>query len=360
LPGALSRHWVLLAVIGMTALLFSPLLIVSLPGYSPRDKWLETKPGAGNYHFYAREIYEKTDDIDILVMGGSIMWCGMDTDLIQKELSKHLGRKAVVLSFASNWRQEELYYLMLKELTAHRRVKMLIFHMPTYEWEFPHKAAAWWWIVGEHIRDLADMDYDTFLRLYAVSLLGTPRHLLSFFRENIMLPEGNDLRVGSKTGALLEKKGFGYDKKLQTYTPFTKPTRPLSMSFPPEKVIFSRITENNYRSSNKKLSLIQSYFLKKMFELAAKNNIHVVITAVPTYSEAKNDYIMELGNYRKQYSGKIDMASVAPSWLFGSLPENEVKEYFYDQHMNVNGSTLFTRAMLPSIISLYRDRETRP
>jgi hypothetical protein len=335
----------------LLALITSPYWIVQLPGYSHKDKWLETMAGAGNYHFFAREIYDRTDDVDILVIGDSIMWCGMDTDLIEKELSRQIGRKAVVLSFAANWRGEDLLYLQTKEILAHRRVKMLMINMPVFsEREVPHAAAAYWWVMGEH--DLSGIDYKSWLSLYAVSVWGMPRHFLSFLRPNEMLQERHQIRSNTKTGALKEEIGFK--------SVFRRPEKSYSFDISPESVILSPVTEKNYHFTNRLPNRFQSFFLNRIFALAERHDVHVVVSSVPRYSQTRNELAEEITDYAKIYPGFIETATVQPIRIFGRMGREEERRYFYDEHMNISGAEIYTQAMMPTILSLYAKKsETR-
>jgi hypothetical protein len=40
--------------------------------------------------------------------------------------------------------------------------------------------------------------------------------------------------------------------------------------------------------------------------------------------------------------------------LFRDVPASEINNYYYDQHFNDNGKELFTRAITPALLDLYR------
>ena len=347
----MTRAPLLWISLGLAIFLLSPFWIVAVPGYSPKDKWLATMQGAGNYHFFAKEIYDREGDIDLLVLGDSIMWCGTDTDMIESEFSRKLGRKAVVLSFAANWRGEDLMYLQLKEILAHRRVRMLMLNMPVFsERDDPHQAAAYWWVMGEHADVLKDADPITLARLYAVSLWGMPRHFLSFLRPNAMLDDTHDIRSNTKTGALKEEHGFGYGE-------FVKPKRALAFDFTPQSIILSDKTAGGYYFTQRPLNDFQSFFLNRIFALAKEHGVHVVVSSPPRLSQARNGLAEEAIDYAKAFPGFVDTATIAPARIFGNLSDDEIKLYFYDEHMNTTGSETYTRAMLPTILYLYEKKK---
>src|SRR5438093_370763 len=57
----------------------------------------------GPFPFLHHEIFDKKDDIDIAFVGSSHLWSGIDTPFVEKELTRKLGRKAVVVSLGWPW-----------------------------------------------------------------------------------------------------------------------------------------------------------------------------------------------------------------------------------------------------------------
>jgi len=333
--------------------LSAPFWLVNLPGYSPKAKWLETPFAAGNYHFIARQIYDEKGDIDILVLGDSLIWCALDTDIMKEQLGKQLRREATVLSFASNWRQEELPYLLLKETLEHRRVKMVILDLPIdIKTNDPHPAAPYWMMLGEIRGDLGGIGFNDWLKIYAVNLIGVPRHILSYLRPNGELSVEKSTWNNSRTGALRQYYSMGLG-------PLHPPSRIPSLKFKPEQLIYGKHTAGNYEFTGKKLGSYQAYFLAKFFALAAEHDVHVVVTNVPIRPRAADKTTREITDYAKVYPGRIAIASIAPAQLFSGMNDAEIDDYFYNEHMNKNGAELFTRAFMPAITALYKQTEPR-
>ena len=343
-----STYW--LFTILLLALLTSPFWLVNLPNYSPKNKWLETRAAAGNYQFFAKQIYDENGDIDILVLGDSLLWAGLNTDILEAELSKKLGRKATVLHFGANWRGEELIALLLKEMLEHRHVKMVVMDMPTLMTDIKgvsemHPAVVSWWVMGEHIPNIMNIDLVSFIKLYAASVLGTPRHLLSLLRENPLVAEDRLIRSNTRTGALVEKTGYQGNYVAIDKFP--------ALNISAEEIVLSEKTSNIYHFTEEKLSVYRAHFLQQFFNNAEAHGCEVMITSMPRYSTSENTYAVEIADYRSIFSGKVTLASIPPSYLFDGMSKEEIRKYFYDEHMNDNGSTLFTYAILPTIFSIY-------
>ncbi|NJM53664.1 MAG: hypothetical protein HC846_09915 [Blastocatellia bacterium] len=77
----------------------------------------------GEYSFIKEEIFNKNEDIDILFLGGSIIWNAIDTPYVQKALSEKLGRPAKVVTFGFYFSSFDIPYTLVRDLLEKRRVK---------------------------------------------------------------------------------------------------------------------------------------------------------------------------------------------------------------------------------------------
>src|SRR2546425_1241585 len=97
-----NRHAVaLIAVISI--LLTLPVLmgVVGLPPRSTVYSGMRTEVGAAPYD--EQQIFEEKTPVDSLFVGSSLLVRGVDTDYVQSELSKKLGRPATVRYVALKW-----------------------------------------------------------------------------------------------------------------------------------------------------------------------------------------------------------------------------------------------------------------
>src|SRR5262249_10887463 len=125
----------LLVLLALPALMGKSLL-------PPRAEiYTSTPPELGPYDHLYRQIFKETNDIDIVFMGASRMLHDLDTPQIQKDLSRKLGRDAVVMTLAWDWAGFDADYFIAHDLLQHRKVKMLVFTDESRVGDNPHHAA---------------------------------------------------------------------------------------------------------------------------------------------------------------------------------------------------------------------------
>src|SRR6185369_7920682 len=109
--------------------------------------WSGVPTCEGPFSHIQQGVFEEKGDIDLLFIGSSFLWAGIDTPQVERAQSAQLGRKATVLTLGSNWWGEDLTYFLLRDLLARRRVKMVVFSMPTKtdQQSAPHPGAAYWY-----------------------------------------------------------------------------------------------------------------------------------------------------------------------------------------------------------------------
>ena len=117
-----------------------------------KDVYATVPTKAGAFPYIQHEIFEEKSDIDVLILSTSLLWTAIDTPYLQTELSKAIGRDAEVVTLGSNWRGEDLNYVMLRDLLERRKVKSLIFSMPAdYQiMDEPHNQSAHWLLYGDN------------------------------------------------------------------------------------------------------------------------------------------------------------------------------------------------------------------
>ena len=94
----------------------------------PREQVYSAIPWSfGAFPYLHDQIFEEKGDIDIAFMGSSSTWWAIDTPYVESQLSKALGRKAVVRSLCWNWPGFDSFYFITKDLLQRRKVKVIVF-----------------------------------------------------------------------------------------------------------------------------------------------------------------------------------------------------------------------------------------
>ena len=303
----------------------------------------------GSFTYLQQQIFSERSDLDIVFVGSSLIWAGIDTPYVQRELSRRLGQEAKVVTLASNWRGEDLTYVVVSDLLAHRKVKMLVLTMPLpYQTEKgPHHQAFRWWLHGDHNSILRRLPLRDQLAIYGEQVLGAPRHVLSALRPNRTVPSDLQLTLG----ALKEQSGY-------QGAPFVRRVRQ-APSLPTRTLIYSPDVRDHFQFTNQPLSQYQTHFLVATLELLSKYQVPIVILHVPTSQERYSTVVTERMFWPDALGKDIPIVGVPPATLFAGMNDLEIDQFFYDEHLNLNGSELFTRTITPAILEIYEQQRTR-
>ncbi len=335
------------AIVGFTVLVvFFLILPIALgyAGYPKKEHIYTTVPTRmGPFSFFHKVIFEEKGDIDVLILGASLSWAGVDATIIKEALSKQLGREAVVYNFGSNWRGENLYYTLLRDLTEHRRVKLLLYNppMPYQKINEPHQKSQFWTIYGD---DDAHRDLSLYRRaqVYAFEMIGAPRNLVSLLRKDLT-SDSEDM--GSLLGTrkvYASRSGLFIKKDMQPPT------------FTDEQLLYGKATAVNYQFTGDALLDFQAVYNHKLFDLARSQAISIATIHLPLYRYRHEKTIGERANWAEVMNNpNIAMIGVPNSVLFAGLNEADLDNFYYDDHMNVNGAAFYTKAILPGILALY-------
>lgn len=320
------------------------LLPVALSGRIARKDLYPTVPiKAGAFPYIQREIFEEKADIDVLILSTSLLWTAIDTPYLQTELSKALGRQAKVVTFGSNWRGEDLNYVLLQDLLAHRNVKSLIFSMPAdYQiMDEPHNQSSRWMLYGESEGAFSGLPVGQRLALYGEQVLGAPRHLLTKLRANQIA----EVQQAHFLGANLVEEGFNG----ASFVPRELPPPNLSAA----EMIYSTSTATNFHFTQKPLSKYQAHFLRMVFSLLRQHQVKVTLVHVPLSTERHKTVVEERMYWPEVFGMPMSIIGVPPATLFKGLTDAEIDQFYYNEHLNANGGRLFTRTITPALIKTY-------
>ena len=108
--------------------------------------------------------------------------------------------------------------------------------------------------------------------------------------------------------------------------------------------------------AGKPLNPYEEHFANLILQLAAANHTRIVLLHIPIDSEQGLNYMPERSRWTDTLHTSAPMIGVTSAALFANINNAIVDDYYRDQHFNLNGSLLFTRAVLPALLTAYDDR----
>lgn len=291
----------------------------------------------GPFSFYYKQIFEEKSDIDILFLGPSTLWTAIDATYLTQELSAKLKRPAVVLSIGNNWQGEDFTDLQLNAILQKRKVKMLVVSIPVKNENRGHAYSHRW--IRFEPGTYSDLDFSDKIQVYALSILGMPRHLLNYFRH---VPV-SEIEVNPNDGTYKVRSSLSGE--------FNPQTSEKQIHFSREQLFK---TENHYDSVEPEFSKYQFHFLNKWLKAAADAGIAVVDLHTPKFEELNSVHTPVAVDWSKKGFRNIFSAGLPAKKVFEGKSVENLKNYYYDQaHLNQNGNEYFTRAIAPAITEFF-------
>ena len=322
-------------------------IILSWGGHGDRSEvYRAVPPTLGPMAAIERQIFQEKGDIDILFLGDSLLREGVDIAAVREALSRKLGRPATVFSFGCAWPGLDRHYFLLRDLLAHRKVKMVVMCMPTPRAviDKPHVMAFRWLFFGEDNEAFQGLGLRDRAALYVSMILGAPHKCLTLLRTNLVAPEDCDISLldGHKL-----RRGFNG-------APFVA-TPPRRSDAPPESLIYSASTQDNFRFVGPPLASLQRHFALLLADLLRTNRVTGVVLHIPREAERNSGTVDERENWPAVLGKPIALVGIAPKVLFQGLDGTQIDRYYYDEHFNINGNEFFTTAITPALTRLYAD-----
>ena len=347
---------------GFALLLAVILLLPALAGkplLPPREAVYASAPDRlGPFPFLQKQIFKEKGDIDMVFMGSSHLWDGIDTPYVQKELSKKLGRDATVLTLGWPYPGFDALYFIAQDLLEHRKVHTLVINEESRGRDVPHAAASRWFRLGDCAGELSALPLQARAGFYADAVRGMPRNLLSLVRADLSVQEtpiktsfwesfyhapAQALRLGSLSARL----GFGNNPEFEEYTPQTS-------ARPTDVCIYSQGNPAMFRFDREPATRGQDVFAQKTAALARKYGTRLIVLHLPETTEMRSPVIQERAFWLKTLSKDVTLMGIPPAKLFAGLKDEEVLKLFYDPgHLNKNGQEYFTKLITPCLLQSY-------
>jgi hypothetical protein len=319
--------------------------------------------GSGPYPWICHEVFEETNDIDIAFMGSSHMFNDINTPYVQEQLSRRLGRPAVVRTIAWGGAGYDALYLIARDLLAHRRVRMLVIYDEDAGRRNAQIPMLFRW--GDDAGQLSGLAMREQSLFYFAAIIGLPRNLLSDFIPNLPAP----LITGQKNywetvadapnpvtrlGSLSFGKGFAPNPMAQA-APFVA-FQPATAARARDVVVYAPSTAANFEFSTNLIPDWQEVFARKLGELFRAQKVQPVMLHLPVLAEARAPVLRERADWSAIFGGDFKLMGIRPVILFGGVSDSDLLKLYGDPvHFSRNGQEYFTPLITPSLLELYEE-----
>jgi len=329
----------------------------------PRDQIYSSIPwGIGAYPYIHQQIFEKKGDLDIVFMGFSTMYYGIDTPYVESSLTRSLGHKASVMTAAWYGPGFDALYFIAQDLLEHRKVNTIVFTDVAGKGDTPpHEASPYLFRLADNAECLDGTPLEDIPQYYFAAILGMPRNILSIIRPNLSgnVFSSERLRIfgvhnqpvqnpSDRLGSLALTEGFNFSQFVE-YTPISKAS-------PSDACIYSPATADKFRFANESIPPLELHFAQIFAALAKMHGVRLVFLHLPELESAdKTDpFIEERVDWPKVLGTNIAMVGIPPEKLFAGIPPEDIpKLYAHDAHLNKNGAEYFTKLITPALLKLY-------
>ncbi len=330
-------------------LVFLPLILsVAAPPPSLLSRYATVRGSAGDFSFNYNEIACRKADIDVLIVGASLVQHGIHAPTIRDALTAVSHVPKVVITLGHSWHGDDVNYFMLRDLLQRRRVHLVIMQLPPVEGEghfsdWPHATSINWFTLADW-NVVAPLPLTKQVSLYTLAIVGAPRKLLSLIRADRVGQLGAESVEASLGGKYVEQCE---DAPFEKYSP---PPR----AFHYRDLLYSSAPDK-FKFLNQPVSPYPTYFSERTIELLKQYRIPVLIVHMPTKRHATAATVNERLCWPVLYRGSsLDVAGVPAATLFAGLTDAQISKLYSDDiHMNANGCRYFTKAILDSVVHAY-------
>lgn len=308
----------------------------------PVEKRYESVPWTfGDYTFIREEIFGTGEPIDILFLGSSSVWTGVNAVLVEEVLEERLRRPATVLNFGVTFPGHEASYFLLRDTLSRRPVKLVVLGAPSAERETPHRVTPYLLDLSRDrafLRTLPAADLPTF---YASTLLGAPRQLLSMLRPN------RGLVRDKRAKSAWSKKGNGqhHDTVAAARSEDALAGDHSGVSGAASAILLGQ-GDARIRAAGELAH--QTRVLRAIHALCEQSGAKLVLLRMPRQDDDGGAINLPDGDL---LDGRLQV--IAP-FSHATLGAQERRRLFRDPgHLNYRGSISFTREALPALLQVY-------
>jgi hypothetical protein len=319
----------------------------------------------GEFAWIQQQTFEQSGDVDIAFLGSSHMWTAIDTGYVQQKLSERLHRKAVVLTLGWNWAGYDALYTVTANLLEQRRVRMVVVYDENLRRiDAPHPLAYRLVQPGAHKGEFDGMLWQEKFRIYAGSILGLPRHILSLIRPD-RIEDSRDwgraaylISIGAENladrlGSLRAHKQMDAIVEDASAHKGGPPTADEVNVFPGGR--------DGVKYTGPVMGPYQGFFARKFAELCVRHGTRIVGMHLPLSGQQAESVVTECQPWQDVFGVPVDLVGIPGAELFAGIPASDLHRYFYEKdHFNRSGQDLFTPLVTPALLAIYASSPGRP
>jgi hypothetical protein len=337
-------------------ILLSPLLL-GHRGLPSREQIYASLPWRiGSYPYIQQQIFQRSGDIDIVFMGSSHIGAGIDPRYVARQLSKKLGRPAIVVSLYWGSAGFDALYFIARDLLEHRKVHMLVFYDD--EGTNTPQVEAWRLIrFGDDAHVLTGLPLRLKIAYYYGAILGMPRNLLNFLRPSLPANQSPNLKraVFKPPPGWLGAEGADEAQPVEEIPELPSATGAKAA----DVLVYSEATAPDFAFDRHPAAPLQIYFAKKLLTLAHDHGTKLVCLNLPVLANSRSRVINQSRVWPDVLQTDVPLIGIPPATLFGGMTDDTVHSLFGDTvHFNGTGRAYFTRVVTPKLLQVYD--ETKP
>ena len=320
--------------------------------------------GSGPYPWIENQIFQETNDIDILFIGSSHILHAIDTPYVEAQLVDKLSRPAVVRTLGWGGAGFDALYFITRDLLVHRKVRMLVIYDENPEPGIRNNQIVSWFRYGEDAGLIAGLPLTDQSLYYCSAILAMPRGLLNLARPNLPAPLISnppnywEQHYGSASivqlkGATKSRLGFNYDTLSDNFTAFT-PFVPHTAATPADTEVYSPDKPGDFQFGTAPLPAWQAAFGGRLSDLAVANGCKLVLLSIPVLANAQATNLQERTFWPAIFKKDFWLVGIPPAKMFDRLTDEQLHWLFTNRaHFNENGMTYFTPLVTPSLLRIY-------
>jgi hypothetical protein len=322
----------------------------------------------GAFPYMEGQIFREKNDLDVVFMGASHTWGGIDTPYVQQLLSEQLGRPAIARTFCWGGTGDDILYLVARDLLENRRVRMLVVDDDDQESDRPHLLAPRLFRFGDDAAALDGLPVSCRAMYYFAAVEGMPHNWLSLLRTNLPADmsapsywqiHSHAPNVADNLGAVTAQIGFRSNPDAEP-EPFSAYT-PQTGVRPSDVCIYSADTKTHFSFSSSSLPPMQLHFAQKLSLLAREHGCKLVVLHIPIFDERRSAVIFEPALWPDALQNQVTVMGIPPATLFRGLTDGEIRKLYSDPlHFNENGQKYFTSLITPNLLKIYESPIQNP
>lgn len=318
----------------------------------------------GSFQFMSEEL-QKTEDIDVLVVGGSDVWTSMDSRTLEDALRVRLGRSTRVLNFANIHQGLDSYYQRVYDTISKRHVKLVLFpDQPPGAGE-PHPLSKYLWRYFE-IPLPPELTLKDRATIYATAMLGAPYQSwssLKWRRQLSLNPQGTNYLNIAREQQGFDPQDYTYAEnpslrdKSVLYKAIARPIPEVSL----DAIFYPGGEQSWFSPRPKTYTPLQAAFLQATDHAVRKQGGVFAMFSVPvSFPRESASTKVDVTPMPPGYTRSWPMIGIPMSVVFQGMSFTEMKNFYKNRgHLNTSGGRHFSLTIANAVAELVKRAENR-